>query len=37
MVKNMNETEKYTGYPSIDKPWTKYYSEGVLKAPLPEW
>lgn len=25
-----------TGYPSIDKPWLKYYSEAAINAPLPE-
>lgn len=25
-----------TGYPSIDKPWLKYYSEEAVKAKLPE-
>lgn len=25
-----------TGYPSIDKPWLKYYSEDAINAPLPE-
>lgn len=25
-----------TGYPSIDKPWLKYYSEEVIKMPLPQ-
>ena len=25
-----------TGYPSIDKPWLKYYSEEAINAPLPE-
>ncbi len=25
-----------TGYPSIDKPWMKYYSEESINAPLPE-
>lgn len=25
-----------TGYPSIDKPWLKYYSEETINAPLPE-
>ena len=25
-----------TGYPSIDKPWLKYYSEKAIHAPLPE-
>lgn len=30
-------TEQHlTGYPSIDKPWLKYYSADVLEAPLPE-
>ena len=24
------------GYPSIDKPWLKYYSEEAINAPLPE-
>lgn len=27
---------KMTGYPSIDKPWLKYYSEEAIKEPLPE-
>lgn len=25
-----------TGFPSIDKPWLKYYSEEAINAPLPE-
>lgn len=25
-----------TGYPSIDKPWLKYYSKEAIEAPLPE-
>lgn len=25
-----------TGYPSMDKPWLKYYSEEAINAPLPE-
>lgn len=25
-----------TGYPSIDKPWLKYYSEEAINAPIPE-
>lgn len=25
-----------TGYPSIDKPWLKYYTEEAVNAPLPE-
>ncbi len=28
--------KKLTGYPSIDKPWLKYYSEEAIKAKLPE-
>lgn len=31
----MCESNK-TGYPSIDKPWMKYYSEEAINAPLPE-
>jgi len=30
------EEKKMTGYPSIDKPWLKYYSEEAIYAPLPE-
>lgn len=26
---------KITGYPSIDKPWLKYYSEEHIKAEIP--
>lgn len=29
-------TQNMTGYPSIDKPWLKYYSEEAINAPLPE-
>ena len=32
----MEEQKKLTGYPSIDKPWLKYYSEEANNAPLPE-
>ena len=32
----MNTEKKLTGYPSIDKPWLKYYSEEAINAPLPE-
>ncbi len=32
----METEKKLTGYPSIDKPWLKYYSEEAIKAPLPE-
>lgn len=28
--------QKLTGYPSIDKPWLKYYSEEAINTPLPE-
>lgn len=28
--------KKLTGYPSIDKPWLKYYSEEAINTPLPE-
>lgn len=28
--------KKLTGYPSIDKPWLKYYSDEAMNAPLPE-
>ncbi|MGN0494714.1 MAG: class I adenylate-forming enzyme family protein [Lachnospiraceae bacterium] len=30
------QNEKMTGYPSIDKPWLKYYSEEAINAKLPE-
>ena len=30
------QEKKLTGYPSIDKPWLKYYSEEAINAPLPE-
>lgn len=32
----MSEEKKLTGYPSIDKPWLKYYSEEAINAKLPE-
>ena len=28
--------KELTGYPSVDKPWLKYYSEEAINAPLPE-
>lgn len=31
----MTENKPLTGYPSIDKPWLKYYSEDVIKKELP--
>ena len=30
------EEKKLTGYPSIDKPWLKYYSDEAINAPVPE-
>ena len=30
------QTEELTGYPSIDKPWLKYYSKEAIEATLPE-
>lgn len=32
----MSEEKKLTGFPSIDKPWLKYYSDEAINAPLPE-
>lgn len=32
----MNTEKELTGYPSIDKPWLKYYSDEAINAPLPE-
>ncbi len=32
----MTEEKKLTGFPSIDKPWMKYYSEEALQSVLPE-
>lgn len=32
----MTQEKTSTGYPSIDKPWLKYYSEETINAPLPE-
>ena len=29
------EEKKLTGYPSIDKPWLKYYDPEFLKKPIP--
>ena len=28
--------KKMSGYPSVDRPWLKYYSERAINAPLPE-
>ena len=30
------QEKKLTGYPSIDKPWLKYYSEEALAMKAPE-
>ena len=32
----MSDEKKLTGYPSIDKPWLKYYTEEDLKIEAPE-
>lgn len=32
----MTKEKNLTGFPSIDKPWLKYYSEEAINAPLPE-
>lgn len=32
----LSQTDKQTGYPSVDKPWLKYYSEEAINASLPE-
>ena len=32
----MRAEHELTGFPSIDKPWLKYYSEEVIKMPLPQ-
>lgn len=32
----MDTEKKLTGYPSIDKPWLKYYTDEAINAPLPE-
>lgn len=30
------EGRELTGYPSIDRPWLKYYSAEAINTPLPE-
>ncbi len=30
------KAREITGYPSIDKPWLKYYNQEIIEAPLPE-
>lgn len=32
----MNYENNLTGFPSIDKPWLKYFSEEELSTPVPE-
>lgn len=32
----MSENNPLTGYPSIDKPWLRYYSEEAINTPLPK-
>ena len=32
----LSQTGRQTGYPSIDKPWLKYYSSEQISAPLPQ-
>ena len=32
----MNSEKILTGYPSIDKPWLKYYSQDEINTPIPE-
>ena len=34
--RKMSEEKRMTGYPSIDKPWLKYYTEEAIHAPMPE-
>ena len=37
LLRGKKSVEKQlTGYPSVDKPWLKYYSEEAINAPLPE-
>ena len=32
----MRAEHELTGFPSIDKPWLKYYSEESIHTPLPQ-
>ena len=36
LVENEIKLQDMTGYPSIDKPWLKYYSQEIIDASLPE-
>ena len=33
---NVRKNADITGYPSIDRPWLKYYSEEAIHAKVPE-
>ena len=35
MLDRQTDRPELTGYPSIDKPWLRYYSEEVVNTPLP--
>ena len=30
------QTDELTGYPSIDKPWLKYFDKELLEEPIPK-
>ena len=36
IYKQSIEEKKLTGYPSIDKPWLKYYDKGFLEKSIPK-
>ena len=36
MISQTSDKDCMTGYPSIDKPWLKYYPEEAINEPLPE-
>lgn len=36
MDANNTAEKELTGYPSVDKPWLKYYSDKAINAPLPK-
>ena len=36
MISQIDRQVKLTGYPSIDRPWLKYFSEDLLNEPLPK-
>lgn len=35
-MESREQSRERTGFPSVDKPWLKYYSEEAINAPLPE-